>query len=138
MADQATPAREARALAREERVLVVDDEPSVRRFAARVLKEEGYHVHEAQDGAEALALLESGASLIDCVVSDVMMPRLNGVELLQALSLRHPGLPVLLMSAYGTAELVERGIAAPCGILAKPFDPDTLVDVVRKCLAARS
>jgi len=117
---------------------VVDDEPTVRRFAARVLEEDGYLVHEARDGAEALALLQSGAWVVDCVVSDVVMPRLNGVELLQALSLRHPGLPVILMSAYGSNQLAERGIAAPCAILAKPFDPDRLLGEVRRCLASRS
>lgn len=138
MPDQAPPARGARGGAREERVLVVDDEPTVRRFAARVLEEDGYLVHEARDGAEALALLQSGAWVVDCVVSDVVMPRLNGVELLQALSLRHPGLPVILMSAYGSNQLAERGIAAPCAILAKPFDPDRLLGEVRRCLASRS
>jgi DNA-binding NtrC family response regulator len=138
MPDQAPPARGARGGAREQRILVVDDEPTVRRFAARVLEEDGYLVHQARDGAEALALLQSGAWVVDCVVSDVVMPRLNGVELLQALSLRHPGLPVILMSAYGSNQLAERGIAAPCAILAKPFDPDRLLGEVRRCLASRS
>jgi DNA-binding NtrC family response regulator len=137
MPDQAPPAGGARGGAREGRVLVVDDEPTVRRFAARVLEEEGYLVHQAGDGAEALALLQSGASVADCVVSDVVMPRLNGVELLEALSLRHPGLPVILMSAYGSSQLAERGIAAPCAILTKPFDPDRLLGEVRRCLASR-
>jgi DNA-binding NtrC family response regulator len=117
---------------------VVDDEPTVRRFAARVLEENGYLVHQARDGAEALALLQSGASVADCVVSDVVMPRLNGVELLEALSLRHPGLPVILMSAYGSNQLAEHGIAAPCAILAKPFDAERLLGEVRRCLASRS
>lgn len=138
MPDQAIPARGARGVAREERVLLVDDEPTVRRFAARVLEDDGYLVHQAQDGVEALALLQAGAAVVDCVVSDVVMPRLNGVELLEALSLRHPGLPVILMSAYGSVQLAERGISAPCAILSKPFDPDRLLGEVRRCLASRS
>lgn len=137
MPDQATPARGARGVSREERVLVVDDEPTVRRFAARVLEADGYLVHEAGDGVEALALLQS-TPVVDCVVSDVVMPRLNGVELLEALSLRHPGLPVILMSAYGSIQLGELGISAPCAILSKPFDPDRLLGEVRRCLASRS
>jgi DNA-binding NtrC family response regulator len=50
-----------------------------------------------------------------------VMPRMNGVELLQALAVSYPGLPVILMSGYATTELAELGIAAPCGILTKPF-----------------
>ena len=119
-------------------VLVVDDEPTVRRYAARVLREEGFPVREAADGAEALALLESGTVPVHCVVSDVVMPRLNGVQLLEALSLRWPELPVILMSAYGTVQLAERGISAPCALLRKPFEPEDLLDEVRRCLARRT
>lgn len=128
----------ARVDAPEGRVLVVDDEPTVRRFAARVLEEEGYLVQQAEDGAEALALLQGDGMGVDCVVSDVVMPRLNGVELLQAVSLQHPGLPFILMSAYGSVQLAERGIASPCAVLPKPFDPDRLLGEVRRCLATRS
>ena len=68
------------------RILVVDDEPVVRRFAVRVLEAEGFLVSEAADGAEALRLLREEVPDVDAVVSDIVMPRLNGVELLQALS----------------------------------------------------
>jgi len=74
---------------------VVDDEPLVRRFAARVLEEEGFLVSQAADGVEALRLLREEVPDVDAIVSDVVMPRLNGVELLQALSSTHPQLPVL-------------------------------------------
>lgn len=124
--------------ARMPQVLVVDDEATVRRFAARVLESEGYVVHEAQDGAEALALVRAGPSGVDCVVSDVVMPRLTGVELLQALSVCAPSLPVILMSAYGAMQLADRGIAAPCAMLRKPFSPEHLLAEVRRCLAPRS
>jgi CheY-like chemotaxis protein len=120
-----------------EHVLVVDDEASVRRFAARVLREEGYDVHEATDGAEALALLERSIPDVNLVVSDIVMPRLNGVELLQALSSARPALPVILMSGYGSAQLAERGIPSPCGILSKPFPPELLVSEVRRCIGSQ-
>src|SRR5437773_9579163 len=94
-------------------ILVVDDETAVRRFAARVLEREGYLVSEANDGAEALELVRVETSVFGVVVSDIVMPRMNGVELLQALAESHPDLPVILMSAYATAELAERGISAP-------------------------
>jgi two-component system, cell cycle sensor histidine kinase and response regulator CckA len=116
-------------------VLVVDDEPGVRRFAARVLREQGYGVHEAADGLEALELVRIVAP-IDAVVSDIVMPRLNGVQLLQSLSTLRPDLPVILMSGYGTVQLAERGIASPCGVLSKPFPPELLVAEVRRCIGS--
>jgi DNA-binding NtrC family response regulator len=116
------------------RILLVDDEPNIRRFAARVLLDEGYLVEEAEDGAEALGRLRRGGPAVHIVVSDVVMPRLNGVELLQALSTIQPKLPVILMSGYAAVQLEGMGIAAPCGMLAKPFSGERLVEEVRRCL----
>ncbi len=116
------------------RILVVDDEPVVRRFAARVLEAEGFRVFEAADGVEALRLLHEEAPHVDAVLSDIVMPRLNGVELLQVLSTTHPQLPVLLMSGYASAQLEGMGIAPPCAILTKPFPAEQLVEEVRRCL----
>jgi CheY-like chemotaxis protein len=112
----------------------VDDEPAVRRFASRVLTEEGYLVEEAVDGAEALERVRDGVPPIDVVVSDVVMPRLNGVELARALSALHPTLPVILISGYATGQLEGMGIATPCGILGKPFSGERLIEEVRRCL----
>jgi two-component system, cell cycle sensor histidine kinase and response regulator CckA len=117
-----------------EYVLVVDDEPLVRRFAARVLRDEGFGVHEAGDGAEALELIGAGIAHVEVVLSDIVMPRVNGVQLLQSLSTSRPDLPVILMSGYGMAQLSELGIASPCGVLAKPFSPEALVAEVRRCI----
>lgn len=120
-----------------ETVLVVDDEPLVRKYVARILEDDGYEVVGAEDGQEALVLLEGREVAPACVVSDVVMPRLNGVALVEALSLRFPALPVILMSGYGTEELARRGITSPCAVLAKPFPPERLLEEVRRCLAAR-
>ena len=117
------------------RILVVDDEPTVRRFASRVLVEAGYLVEEVGDGAAALDRVLADASPLHAVVSDIVMPRLNGVELLVALTATRPGLPVILMSGYGTEQLHGMGIAAPCAILPKPFSSDRLLEEVRRCLA---
>jgi two-component system cell cycle sensor histidine kinase/response regulator CckA len=119
-------------------VLVVDDEAAVRRFATRVLEREGFGVIEAVDGAEALEILRDKRAAVDAVVSDIVMPRMNGVELLDALSISNPGLPVLLMSGYATAALSEMGIASPCGILPKPFPPERLLAELERCLAPRN
>jgi DNA-binding NtrC family response regulator len=115
-------------------VLVVDDESAVRRFAVRVLEREGFLVIEARDGAEALDLFRTAGASPDVVVSDIVMPRVNGVELMQALATSHPELPVILMSGYATAALSDLGIAAPCSILTKPFPPDRLLEEVRRCI----
>jgi DNA-binding NtrC family response regulator len=120
-----------------EQVLVVDDERAIRRFAARVLAEAGYVVHEAGDGAEALAFVSALGAAVDVVVSDIVMPRLTGVELVQALATTHPELPVILMTGYGAGALAERGIAAPCAVLAKPFAAERLLDEVRRCVKER-
>jgi DNA-binding NtrC family response regulator len=115
-------------------VLVVDDETAVRRFACRVLEHAGYDVFEAADGAEALDLLKDGASEVEVVVSDVVMPRINGVQLMQALSVSRPELPVLLMSGYATAALIDLGIVVPCGVISKPFPAERLIQEVQRCL----
>ena len=79
-------------------VLVVDDESAVRRFAVRVLQREGYEVLEAADGHEALEMIRAGQVTVDLIVSDIVMPRVNGVELMQAVAESHPDVPVVLMS----------------------------------------
>ena len=118
-------------------MLVVDDETAVRRFAVRVLERDGMGVLEATDGAEALELVRAQKAAIDVVVSDIVMPRLNGVELMQALSESFPHLPVILMSGYATAALSELGIATPCGILTKPFPAERLLAEVHRCVGRR-
>ena len=118
-------------------VLVVDDETAVRRFAVRVLERDGMGVLEATDGAEALEVVRAQKAAIDVVVSDIVMPRLNGVELMQALAESFPHLPVILMSGYATAALSELGIATPCGILTKPFPAERLLAEVHRCVGRR-
>lgn len=117
-------------------ILVVDDEGAVRRFASRVLEREGYVVVEARDGVEAIDILKQEHSF-EAVVSDIIMPRMNGVELMQALSTTEPGLPVILMSGYATNALAELGISAPCAILPKPFPAERLLEEVRRCTQKR-
>jgi two-component system, cell cycle sensor histidine kinase and response regulator CckA len=115
-------------------VLVVDDETAVRRFACRVLERAGYGVFEATDGVEALDLIKGQSVPLEAVVSDIVMPRMNGVELMQALSVSQPELPVILMSGYATAALTELGIATPCSILPKPFSGERLLAEVTRCI----
>jgi two-component system, cell cycle sensor histidine kinase and response regulator CckA len=119
-------------------VLVVDDEAAVRRFAARVLQRDGFGVLEASDGVEALEIVREDRTPIHAVVSDIVMPRMNGVELMEALSASHPDLPVILMSGYATAALADMGIASPCSILPKPFPAERLLAEVYRCIGQRN
>jgi two-component system, cell cycle sensor histidine kinase and response regulator CckA len=128
----AHPSHPFRDLTVAELILVVDDEPSIRRLAMRALLEEGFDVLEAGDGEQALEIVDAGG--VSVLVSDVVMPRLNGVQLMERLARSHPELPVVLMSGYAAPELAAMGIAAPCALLAKPFTPDRLVEEVRRCL----
>jgi DNA-binding NtrC family response regulator len=135
--DEFSPASPARGGTRES-ILVVDDETAVRRFAARVLERDGFDVIEAIDGAEALKMVRDQGVSVEAVVSDIVMPRMNGVELMDALSASHPDLPVILMSGYATAALSEMGIASPCSILPKPFPAERLLAEVHRCLGQRN
>jgi CheY-like chemotaxis protein len=135
MSSSDDPAPDSSASGNVESVLLVDDEPTVRRFASRVLREAGYEVKEAVDGLEALALIRSGVGDLCVVVSDIVMPRMNGVELLRSLSLERPRLPVILMSGYDMKQLTRLGIVSPCSVLSKPFPPERLVQEVRRCIA---
>src|SRR4029450_13940154 len=92
------------------RILVVDDDPPVRQICVRVLRSAGYDAYEAGDGAAALDFVRKSPEQPDLVLSDIVIPRLNGVQLLEALSSLHPGLPVLLMTGYAMDALREQGI----------------------------
>ena len=118
-----------------ETVLVVEDEPLVRRLARRALEEHGYSVLEASDGREALAELTDAANAIGLVLSDLVMPRMSGRELGQEIARRFPGLPVLFMSGYTGEDVRSRGLlegSAP--FVQKPFTPEGLARRVRTLL----
>jgi CheY-like chemotaxis protein len=111
-------------------VLIVDDERSVREVVQRFLETHGYHVLTASDGREALTLFEQGGVAIDAVVTDVLMPGMNGVELARELDVRAPELPILFMSGYAQDERVQGLTTRACSaFLAKPF---TLAEIAAK------
>ena len=115
-------------------ILVADDEPMLRSLVGRMLADHGYTALEAPDGAAALDIVSGSSRSVSLVLSDIVMPRLDGIALLERLSRSHPGLPVVLMSGYSDAELAVRTYAAPCGILRKPFSTAMLIAEVRRCL----
>jgi CheY-like chemotaxis protein len=116
------------------RVLVVEDEPAVRSLARRSLEAVGVAVLEAENGREALEVLARGGPLPQLVLTDVIMPGLNGRELAEALAARHPGLPVLFMSAYAEEDVARSLLPQQSVYIQKPFAPDALVAQVRAAL----
>ena len=116
------------------RILIVDDDPTVCQICRRILDSAGYQTHEASDGSAALDFMREFPDKPHLVLSDIVMPRMNGVQLLEALSALHPGLPVLLMTGYASQALRQLGIEVPCGVLPKPFTPEDLLSEVRRCL----
>ena len=116
-------------------ILVVDDEPEMRDVCRAALAKEGFQVLQASDGVEALELLDRHGGGVDLVISDAVMPRMGGRELLWQLSRRYPGLPVLLASGILNDPDVSYGLEAPpAAFVAKPFDPRVLVQTVRETL----
>lgn len=106
------------------RILVVDDVPALRKVAIRMLTAAGYEVAEARDGVEAIGVYESFQP--DMVITDIDMPRMNGLALLDRLHMLDPALPVLLVTGG------ERGPPAHSEVplLTKPFSEEALVSAV--------
>ena len=120
-------------------VLVVDDEQALRDLVCRTLRAEGYLTLEAAHGGEALEMVESGPEAIDLVVTDVVMPGMDGGELGRRLARSRPTLPVLYMSAYEVNDIFQRGsprLSAP--FLQKPFPRDGLINSVEQLLRTGS
>jgi CheY-like chemotaxis protein len=115
-------------------ILLVEDEPDVLHVTRLAFTDAGHQVVPARDGAEALAVLRSEASL-DILVSDVVLPGgLNGVELGREARRLHPSLPVLLVSGYAADALDEQGARGEFEILAKPFSQAELLRRIIKLM----
>src|SRR2546430_12583094 len=113
------------------RVLIADDEESIRHVLTVLLTERGYEVREVADGEEALR--ELTARDYDALVTDVRMPRLGGLELVRAAQAQNPEMTIIVMSAYGSHDLaIEAMKAGAYDYLSKPFQPDEVLLVLRK------
>ncbi|MGB9610310.1 MAG: response regulator, partial [Bryobacteraceae bacterium] len=107
-------------------VLLVEDQPEVRRFVSEVLRGSGCRVFEAGDALEALRLAETTPDL-HLLLTDISMPGLDGEELARELTRRLPRLRVLLISGFA-----RRGDSLSWPVLAKPFSPDRLLAEIRR------
>jgi two-component system, cell cycle sensor histidine kinase and response regulator CckA len=122
----------------DEVVLIAEDEPMVRNIMARALRECGYTVLEAGNGAEALALLEGEHRPVHLIVADVVMPDMGGRELASRVAQRWPDVPVLFTSGYTGLDVVRRGLLDEGReFLQKPLSPEILAGKVREMVDAR-
>ena len=113
-------------------ILLVEDDASVRNSIATVLRDEGYAIQTASDGREAMDCLKPGT---DLVLADLVMPNVDGRELLRWVMQNHPGTAVVLMTGYGTIpQAVEAIKAGATAYLTKPLNPEELLLHVRKAL----
>ena len=117
-------------------VLVVDDEPVVRSIVGRILKEWDFSVMEAGDGEEALELAHGVKGGLALVVTDVMMPRMDGYEFVRAFRPLYPTVPVLFITGHS-----PQAMNALSGkgehLLFKPFGPDLFIETVGRLLESR-
>ncbi|MFZ0614533.1 MAG: sigma-54 dependent transcriptional regulator [Desulfobacterales bacterium] len=117
-----------------ETILIVDDEKNYTRILGAVLEEEGFEILAANSGPEALEILEG--SDVDLVLTDMKMPIMDGIQLLEKIKARDPELPVLMMTAHGTVDkAVEAMQKGAYSYILKPFDNDRLILYVRKAVA---
>ena len=118
-----------------EAILFVEDEPTLRVLHARLLRQQGYTVHEAQDGQEALDLIRDRELAIDLLIADVVMPRMGGGQLAAAVRAASPTTRVLFTSGYSRAEvLAPDGQSAGDDFIQKPFTAHALLRQIRALL----
>ena len=122
-------------------ILIVDDEVSVLRYIATIVQRGGYDVLQADSGDDALAVCKSHASWIDLIISDVVMPRMNGRALAECMNRTYPGVPIIFVSGYPAsrelvAGLTARGFENGYTYLQKPFKPQELLRAIAAAFKA--
>ena len=133
---QTPHAPQERAAGGEERVLVVDDEPAVRRLVARILRSRAYDVFETEDAHSALAFLNSANRPMDLVVTDIVMPSMSGVRLAELIRAQWPSVKILFVSGFPTADALPPSARSSMALIGKPFTPDEIEAKVRELLDA--
>jgi len=122
-----------------ETILVLEDEPRVRKLVCEVLAGRGYHVLEAVRGDEAVRIAKTYSGRIDLLLADVVMPEMSGPQALELIRARHPKMKVLFMSGYTDEAMGHHGVldsGAP--FLQKPFLPEALAQKVREVLSSQA
>ncbi|OYW08304.1 MAG: hypothetical protein B7X34_08930 [Acidobacteriia bacterium 12-62-4] len=118
------------------RILVVDDEEGIRTLVRKVLERQGFQVTEAESGDAAVVLLERDGAPYDLLISDMMMPGIDGRSLATRISQMRPGIRILFISGYTEDAEVQSGrLPAGTAFLPKPFPHSALIDAVNRLLA---
>jgi two-component system, cell cycle sensor histidine kinase and response regulator CckA len=131
MASPPTPAHSSQT------ILLVEDEQSLRKLTHKILKKVGYAVLEAEDGSNALEIAEQYKSKIDLLLTDVIMPGMNGRLLAEKLSAARPDMKILYMSGYAEGEIARHGFLEPSvQVLRKPFTGEELTQRVQQVMNA--
>jgi CheY-like chemotaxis protein len=119
-----------------ETILIVEDKEQVREYCHTVLERQGYKVLEAEDGPEALTILALHGAPVNLLLTDVVMPKMNGKELFVRATERQPGLKVLYMSGYTDNVIAHRGVLDEgIAFIQKPFTVQALTAKVREVMA---
>ena len=122
------------------RVLIVDDEPDVRKVVRMTLTKAGYDVIEAEDGERAIAAIKEGENplLLDVIISDIRMPKINGVEALNYFQQQWPSVPLIVLTGFPDMEMatgfLKQGIV---DYLVKPVEKEKLTASVAKAISQR-
>ena len=114
-------------------ILLVDDEENYRELIAKVLTKAGYAVLQAADGMGALSLLER--SNVDLIISDILMPVLNGYALVARLREKWPDMPVILTTGFLSPDAAKSMMKGSVDFIPKPINAETLLDMVRGRIA---
>jgi len=118
-----------------ESILLVEDDPAVRRTCVRVLRNSGYDMVEAADGNQGLNIVQQRATPFDLLLTDIIMPGMDGISFAQRLGDYSPGVKVLFMSGYSNEIIAKRGMLDPgTAFLEKPFAPVDLLRKIRRTL----
>jgi CheY-like chemotaxis protein len=114
-------------------ILIAEDEAMVRMVEVETLRDAGYDIREARDGAAALEILRSDAK-IDLLITDIKMPGISGYELVEAGTNMRPGLKVILITGYAQDPLPPRMARVGVKVIYKPFDIDVLPQIAKQVL----
>jgi len=118
-----------------ERILLVEDEVSLSRMVSTMLKQYGYDVLQAYNAEEALEIYKNKKDGVDMIITDIVMPGMNGIDMVKHLTTTYGEIPVLYISGYTDNEIIQRGLAKHgLHFLQKPFTPDQITEKIREIL----
>ncbi len=114
-------------------ILVIDDEPSILEFFARLLRLKGFSVQTAASGAAALEIMSG--SEVDLVITDIILPQMDGFQILDAVRQKNPDIPVIIMTGQGDAETVRKAMLRGADeYITKPFKREELSMVIERAV----